>query len=190
MSYEKNSITTMPTWVKLPKLNVRYWGESTLRKIVATLKIERMWYARVLVDMDINKGFPNELYFTNEHDKLVTQTMQYESLPIWSCKCIQFGHMNTECRVGIKKNTNHKNLVEDKDGFRPVKPRWVRKSKENKTNAPPNTIDPGIVEQQNQMYTTPCEHVNNIPQKGQENMQTPIGREASTLNISNDFELL
>ena len=68
MCHEKSSITTMPIWVKLPKFNVRYWGESTLRNIVGylsqlkienvTLKIERMWYAQVIVDMDINEGFP------------------------------------------------------------------------------------------------------------------------------------
>ena len=93
MSYRKSSITTMPIWVKLPKHNVRYWGESTLRKIVgylgrahkidtATLKIERMRYARVLVDMDINEVFPEKLYYTNEHDELVTQPVQYKWLPL------------------------------------------------------------------------------------------------------------
>ena len=34
MSYKKRSIMTMPIWVKLPQLKVRYWGESTLKKIV------------------------------------------------------------------------------------------------------------------------------------------------------------
>ena len=145
MSYEKNSITTMPIWVKLPKLNVRYQGETTLRKIVgylsrvlkidtATLKIERMQYARVLVDMDIIEGFSEELYFTNENDELVTQPVQYEWL-LWCCKCSQFGHTNTECRVGIEQNKKHENFAVDDDGFKPVKPRWVRKRKEKETDA-------------------------------------------------------
>ena len=64
MSYEKNRLTKMPIQIKLLKINVRYWGEKTLRIIVgylcnvikfdiATLNIDRMWYARVLVEMDI-----------------------------------------------------------------------------------------------------------------------------------------
>ena len=64
-----------------------------------------MWYARVLVDMDINEGIPEELYFTNEHDELMTQSVQYEWTPLWCSKCSQFGHTNMECRVGIKKQT-------------------------------------------------------------------------------------
>ena len=73
----------MPIWIKLPKFNVSYWGEDTLRKIVGylgqlikvdttTLNKDRMWYARVLVDMDINEGFPEKLYYTNKQDELVT----------------------------------------------------------------------------------------------------------------------
>lgn len=79
----------MLIWVKLPQLNVRYCGEKTLCIIVgylgnvtkiftATMNIDRMWYSRVLVEIDINKGFPEELYYTNEFKELVTQKVKYE----------------------------------------------------------------------------------------------------------------
>ena len=51
-----------------------------------TLNKDRMWYARVLVVMDINKGFQEELFYTNEHDELVSQEVQYDWIPLWCSK--------------------------------------------------------------------------------------------------------
>lgn len=82
MSYEKASLTSVPVWVKLPALNIRYWSENVLRQIAgylgvvlkidnATITKTRLMYARVLIDMTISDGFPEELFFSNEHDELV-----------------------------------------------------------------------------------------------------------------------
>lgn len=60
MSYEKSSITKILIWVKLRRLNVRYWTEDTLRTIVdylgtlikvdnPTVTKSKMIFARVLV---------------------------------------------------------------------------------------------------------------------------------------------
>ncbi|XP_057539564.1 uncharacterized protein LOC130817725 [Amaranthus tricolor] len=193
--------------VKLPQHNVKYWGESTLRKIVgylgrplkidtATLKIERMWYAQVLVDMDINEGFPEELYYTNEHDELVTQLVQYEWIPLWCSKCSQFGHMNTECRVGIKQTKSYANLAVDEDGFRSVKTRLVHKSKETpKENGEQlNAINPGLIEQETHVdgvsskksETALCSYADNTTiHKGRVNRKPSIGTKCDTINISN-----
>ena len=93
------------------------------------------------------------------------------------------------------------NLAVDEDGFKLVKPRWVRKSKEilKKTDDQQNTINPGTVEQQNYVDVAPCEQSkttlysyvdNTTTQQGQENMKAPIGIVCNTLNIRNGFELL
>lgn len=39
----------------------------------AILTKSRLMYARVLVDMNISEGFPEELIYSNEHDELITQ---------------------------------------------------------------------------------------------------------------------
>lgn len=167
----------------------------------ATLKIERMWYAQVLVDMDINEGFPEELYYTNEHDELVTQLVQYEWIPLWCSKCSQFGHMNTECRVGIKQTKSYANLAVDEDGFRSVKTRLVHKSKETpKENGEQlNAINPGLIEQETHVdgvsskksKTALCSYADNTTiHKGRVNRKPSIGTKCDTINISNGFELL
>ena len=35
-------------------------------------------YARVLVEMNVNEGFPDELFYSNENEELVAQPVQYE----------------------------------------------------------------------------------------------------------------
>lgn len=37
ISYEKSSLTIVPIWVKLPRLDVMFWTESTLMNIVGYL---------------------------------------------------------------------------------------------------------------------------------------------------------
>ena len=84
ISYERSSLTTVLVQVKLLKLDVVYWSDFVLKNIVAylgnVLRIDNatitktiLMYARVLVEMNVNEGFPKELFFSNEHDELVSQ---------------------------------------------------------------------------------------------------------------------
>lgn len=112
---------------------VGYLG-NVIKINTATLNIDRMWFARVLVEMDINKEFPKELFYTNEYEELVAQQVECEWVPLWCSKCNQFGHTNVECRTGLPKTTHQKNLNVDEDGFRHVKQKWVKKNKSKPTN--------------------------------------------------------
>ena len=73
---------------------------SVLKVDNATLTKTRLMYARVLVDMNVTEGFPEELFFSIEHDELISQRVQYDWTPTWCTKCAQFGHIAVECRVG------------------------------------------------------------------------------------------
>lgn len=89
MSLDKNSLSSMPVSIQLPKLKVEYRSECSLRKIAgivgsvikldsATRQKAKMKLARVLVEIKINDGFPEEKHFTNVNDELVTQQVVYE----------------------------------------------------------------------------------------------------------------
>ena len=60
---------------------------NVLRIDNATITKTRLMYVRVLVEMNVNEGFPEELFFLNEHDELVSQPVQYEWIPVWCSKC-------------------------------------------------------------------------------------------------------
>lgn len=78
MSYEKDSLSSILVWVRFPHLGMHYRGERCLKRIAgmlgnvvrvdnATMKKDRMMFARVLVELDIN-----------EDDELVVVTVEYE----------------------------------------------------------------------------------------------------------------
>lgn len=91
----------------------------------ATLTKARMLYARVLVDMPLANGFPEELFFSNENDELVSQKVHYDWLPTWCTKCEQFGHQKEACKMGLVKPQ----LQVDEDGFRPLQKAFKSRSR-------------------------------------------------------------
>lgn len=89
MSYDKNDLSYVPVWVKFPQLDVAYWGESSLRKLggmlgevlrvdTATLNFDKLMHARVLMDLKVNGVFPEEIYFTDDEDTLISQKVIYD----------------------------------------------------------------------------------------------------------------
>ncbi|CAO2817691.1 unnamed protein product [Amaranthus hypochondriacus] len=64
-------------------------------------------YARILVEMNVYGEFPDEIYFINELDELVTQKVVYDWKPIICRKCKEFGHLEGKCKAGEQwKKTN------------------------------------------------------------------------------------
>lgn len=58
-----------------------------------------MMYTRVLVELNVSKGFPEELFFSNKNEELIAQLVHYEWIPIWCTKCSRFGHNLIDCRM-------------------------------------------------------------------------------------------
>lgn len=80
----------VPVWVQLPALPLRYWGcllkllgkvGKPLNPDQATTNRDRIAYARVLVEMDINKVFPKNIQFKNEKGVVVSQELEFEWKP-------------------------------------------------------------------------------------------------------------
>lgn len=68
MLTDKNSLSTMPVWIQLPKLKMEYWGGKSLKKIAglvmnfikldkATSQKTRLRFARVLVELNTNEEY-------------------------------------------------------------------------------------------------------------------------------------
>ena len=67
----------------------------------ATLKKDRMRFARVLVELDINGDFHDLISFPNEDDDLLSIKVLYDWKPQFCSKCQQLGHFEDTCRTGI-----------------------------------------------------------------------------------------
>ena len=73
--------------------------------------------ACVLVDMNVSEGFPEELFYSNEHDELIIQPVHYDWVPVWRTQCFQFGHVSVDCRIGKPRQP----LDVEENGFRILK---------------------------------------------------------------------
>ncbi|KAL2933902.1 Rho-related protein racH [Bienertia sinuspersici] len=74
MELHKESVKTIPILTRFPKLELKYWGSKCMHKlsdsIGATLKInqvtlnkERLAYARLLVEVGLNRDLPDKVCF-------------------------------------------------------------------------------------------------------------------------------
>ena len=102
-------LTSLPIWIRLPDLDLKYWGITSLSKICSSLGIplkmdkytkERSMirYARILIHMQLEGEFSDFVDFFNEHDILIRQQIQYEWLPI-KCLCYgMYGHKEEVCK--------------------------------------------------------------------------------------------
>lgn len=55
---------------------------SILRVINATKNEDNLTFAKVLVEMNINENFQEEVHFTNEYAKLIFQEIVYDWKPV------------------------------------------------------------------------------------------------------------
>ena len=98
-------IFSLPVWVQLPGLYIKYWGggADSLSKIGSMLgipiKMDRytveksmLRYARLLIDINLGDDSPNYIEFANDKDVLVRQPITYEWKPIQCTPCKMYGH--------------------------------------------------------------------------------------------------
>ncbi|KAL2933431.1 Glutamyl-tRNA(Gln) amidotransferase subunit A [Bienertia sinuspersici] len=85
MELHKESVKTIPIWIRFPNLELKYWGSKCLHKhgdsVRTTFKInqialnkERLAYARLLVEVGLNRDLPSNVCFQNEKGICMKQT--------------------------------------------------------------------------------------------------------------------
>lgn len=113
MEIHKDDFKVVPTCVRV-KLDFKYWGERSLFKIVgglgkpvkvdlATKNRNRLGFARILIEMNIDHEYPDQTTFINENGIEVCVDIEYEWKPIKCAKCHLMGHNEKECRKVVEK---------------------------------------------------------------------------------------
>ncbi|KAL2922928.1 2 3-bisphosphoglycerate-independent phosphoglycerate mutase [Bienertia sinuspersici] len=83
----KENVKTVPIWIRMPNLELKYWGQGCLHKlgdiIGTTLKVDnvtlnkdRLAYARILVEVELDKELPDYIRFQNEKGILIQQYIE------------------------------------------------------------------------------------------------------------------
>ena len=109
MDLHTESIKSLPLWLPLPDLDIKYWGLGSLSKIGSlighplksdkyTAEKSMLNYARLLVDVPLDGPFPECVEFFNEKEVLIRQPVKFEWLPSKCSFCGMFDHLEEVCR--------------------------------------------------------------------------------------------
>jgi len=109
MDLQTETIRSLPLWVQLPSLDIKYWGVECLSKLgsllgnpIKTDKITKdkqaIRYARLLVEMPIEGPFPEHVDFFNEEGVLIRQQVSYKWVPTKCNHCAMLGHTKEVCK--------------------------------------------------------------------------------------------
>ncbi|KAL2928967.1 hypothetical protein RDABS01_034378, partial [Bienertia sinuspersici] len=110
----KENVKTVPIWIRMPNLELKYWGQGCLHKlgdiIGTTLKVDnvtlnkdRLAYARILVEVELDKELPDYIRSQNEKGILIQQYIEYEWRLTFCTKCKKYGHPSDKCNKQTKK---------------------------------------------------------------------------------------
>lgn len=109
MDIEKEELKSIPVWAHL-KIALKYWAEKSLHRIYAqssdpikrdeaTRNRDKLQFARILIEMNIEGKFPSKIHFRNENEQRIEVIVEYEWTPMKCSVCSAYGHEAKEFRV-------------------------------------------------------------------------------------------
>ncbi|RAL53703.1 hypothetical protein DM860_015431 [Cuscuta australis] len=114
----------IPIWIQFPDLEMKYWSLTGLSRLGSTIgkpikrdgatASRRKWaYARIMIEVQINQTFPDQINFINEEGRIITQTVTYEWEPTICSHCDRIGHKLEKCRrkTALKEANITKKMV-------------------------------------------------------------------------------
>ncbi|KAL0288306.1 UNVERIFIED_CONTAM: hypothetical protein Sangu_2665000 [Sesamum angustifolium] len=107
--FKEDDISLTPVWATLPSLPLECWHPNALGKIgsrlgtpiamdALTMKMERVSYARILVEVDASKKLVDHVEFILPNGVVRKQPIVYEFTPKFCSTCHRFGHLQESCQ--------------------------------------------------------------------------------------------
>lgn len=105
----KSKINSVPVWVKLHGLDIKYWSASGLSTIGSLIGVTIMGdmntqkktcinFARILVEVQIKHKLKDVVYFQNEKGIVLEQEIDYEWKHVQCRGCNRYGSEEGDCR--------------------------------------------------------------------------------------------
>jgi hypothetical protein len=113
--FDTSDMVRLPVWVKFPNLLLQCWSPLRLSKLASvigklvhsdspTTSMTRLFYARVLVEIDLLAELPSSINITLPNGVSKPQVVLYKSLLWFYKKHNTLGHSNFACN----KSSSHK----------------------------------------------------------------------------------
>lgn len=108
MQLLKLSVFSIPVWIKLHNLPMKYWTATCLSHVASgvgkplcadsvTEEQLRLGFARVLVEVNVDSDFPKEIEIAGSDGIPVIVGIEYPWIPVKCNKCKLFGHAAHAC---------------------------------------------------------------------------------------------
>lgn len=108
------AVTALPIWIQFPGLPLEFWSINMLSKIGSvygkplycdkcTISKMKLGFARILVEMDSSRDFPEMVELVDEQGMVFQQKVIYEWKPSICSNCRKFGHLKQECSDGQQR---------------------------------------------------------------------------------------
>ncbi|KAL0904609.1 hypothetical protein M5K25_026737 [Dendrobium thyrsiflorum] len=128
-----------PVWISFPNLWLHFFNQQILFALAsifgrplqsdqATAAVSRLLVARVLVEMDISKKHPKEVWIGSEKNGYI-QKVELENYPVFCGFCKMHGHANSECFKLHSNLRKSKETQVDGQGDKNVEPYPVQGTK-------------------------------------------------------------
>ncbi|CAH9126688.1 unnamed protein product [Cuscuta epithymum] len=114
-SFEDEEFLKVPIWVKFPKLPMKLWNDEAMSEVASMVGVpfttdkitqERSnnEYARVLIEVDVSKPPPLSFHIRLPSQKVIKQSVLYETFPNFCFQCKEFGHHPFICKKLAKRD--------------------------------------------------------------------------------------
>ncbi|KAF9619282.1 hypothetical protein IFM89_006469 [Coptis chinensis] len=108
LEYQRSLINTIPIWVKFSAVPKQLWTRRGISMIasrigkplswdVATKNRQRLNFARVCVEVNVQCKYPKSLRFKLGGDRIATVGVEYPWTPPTCTVCKRFGHNTNKC---------------------------------------------------------------------------------------------
>ncbi|KAK4397504.1 hypothetical protein Sango_1587000 [Sesamum angolense] len=106
--FKEDDISLTPVWATLPSFHLECWHPKALGKIGSrlgtpivmdslTMRMERVSYARILVEVDASKALADYVEFKLPNGVTRRQPIVYEYTPKFCTECNRFEHHKSSC---------------------------------------------------------------------------------------------
>ena len=120
--FSRSEMSSVPVWIKLPCLPLKCWTSKCLSKIASqigkpiqcdklTANMERISYARVLVEVNLMEDLPSSIQIVLPNGSLLVQPVFFESLPLFCRKCSLIGHSTDNCGKQSSRTHHGRGMV-------------------------------------------------------------------------------
>ncbi|XP_019235531.1 PREDICTED: uncharacterized protein LOC109215869 [Nicotiana attenuata] len=174
--FDPECLSTVPLWVKFPGLPVGYWSPEALGKLASgigkplytdetTVDMERISYARVLIEVDVAQPLPECIELDTPFGTF-QQQVTYDWRPKFCVDCIKFGHDAEDCwkiKSGAKEETYQEVAKRRRRRNRKKKPIWIAKELEENKVAQQDEIQPVEEEGETQQSVAQIQNMQGQP---------------------------